>query len=236
MRQGRARAVSIEAPARRILLRRLGLVDYRDCWQAMRSFTDQRTSESEDALWLVEHPPVFTQGQAGRPEHLLDAGDIPVVQSDRGGQITYHGPGQLIAYVLLDLRRLRIGVRQLVDALEGAVVDLLAAFGVVASARPDAPGVYVDGAKIASLGLRVRHGCSYHGIALNLDVDLTPFRRINPCGHAGLPMTRLVDLVMPGTRVAIDLGERLAAAVAARLSLGLVVEPAGRIPTAGTRG
>ncbi len=227
--------MSIEATPRCILLRRLGVVDYRSCWQAMRSFTDQRTPESDDALWLVEHPPVFTQGQAGRPEHLLDAGDIPVVQSDRGGQITYHGPGQLIAYVLLDLRRLRIGVRQLVDALEGSVIDLLAAFDVVASARADAPGVYVDGAKIASLGLRVRHGCSYHGIALNLDLDLTPFRRINPCGHAGLPMTRLVDLVTPATLAAVDLGERLAAAVAARLSLGLVVEPPVRTLTAGPR-
>ena len=198
---------------------RLGRVDYVDCWHAMQGFTDARSADTEDALWLVEHLPVFTQGQAGRPEHLLQPGDIPVVQTDRGGQVTYHGPGQLVAYVLVDLRRLKIGVRKLVAALEGAVIDLLAGFGVTAQARPDAPGVYVDGAKIASVGLRVRHGCSYHGIALNLDLDLAPFARINPCGHVGLPMTRLVDLV-PATALAEqDMPALLGAAVAARLGL-----------------
>ncbi|MBK1633451.1 octanoyltransferase [Thiohalocapsa halophila] len=209
-------------PPQVLRLCRLGRVDYVDCWHAMRRFTDARTADTEDALWLVEHPPVFTQGQAGRPEHLLQPGDIPVVQTDRGGQVTYHGPGQLVAYVLVDLRRLKIGVRKLVAALEGAVIDLLAGFGVTAQARPDAPGVYVDGAKIASVGLRVRHGCSYHGIALNLDLDLTPFARINPCGHVGLPMTRLVDWVPATILAASDPGERLASVIAARLRLRLV--------------
>jgi lipoyl(octanoyl) transferase len=199
----------------------LGRVDYLHCWRAMQRFTDARTAATDDALWLAEHPPVFTQGQAGRAEHVLAPGDIPVVQTDRGGQVTYHGPGQLIAYVLVDMRRLKLGVRKLVDALEGAVIDLLADLGVAAHARADAPGVYVDSAKIASVGLRVRHGCSYHGIALNLDLDLAPFARINPCGHAGLEMTRLVDLVTPALLAATDPGERLAAAVAGRLGLQL---------------
>jgi lipoyl(octanoyl) transferase len=216
-------------------LRRLGLVPYQACWRAMQRFTDVRDADTEDALWLAEHPPVFTQGQAGRAEHLLDPGDIPVVQTDRGGQVTYHGPGQLIAYVLVDLRRLRIGVRALVDALEGAVIDLLADFGVAASARTDAPGVYVDGAKIASVGLRVRHGCSYHGIALNLDLDLSPFQRINPCGHRGLPMTRLVDLAAPLPAPQV-LGWRFAVAVAARLGLRPVAAPRASVVCAGPVG
>jgi lipoyl(octanoyl) transferase len=215
-------------PSTVLRLHHLGRVPYLDCWCAMQHFTDARTDATEDALWLVEHPPVFTQGQAGRAEHLLDPGDIPVVQTDRGGQVTYHGPGQLIAYVLVDLRRLKIGVRALVSALEGAVVDLLAGFGVAASARPDAPGVYVAGAKIASIGLRVRHGCSYHGIALNLDMDLAPFRRINPCGHAGLSMTRLADLVAPPVPSAQTVGGRFAAAIAHRLGLRLAAAPSGR--------
>ncbi len=201
---------------------RLGRVDYLPCWRAMQRFTDARTPLTDDAIWLVEHPPVFTQGQAGRPEHLLAPGAIPVVQTDRGGQVTYHGPGQLIAYVLLDMRRLKLGVRTLVASLEGAVIDLLGGLGVLAQSRADAPGVYVAGAKIASVGLRVRHGCSYHGIALNLDPDLSPFLRINPCGHAGLAMTRLVDLVPAETLVRHDLAECFAAAVAARLGLRLV--------------
>jgi lipoyl(octanoyl) transferase len=183
----------------------------------MRRFTDNRDADTADALWLVEHPPVFTQGQAGRAEHLLDPGDIPVVQTDRGGQVTYHGPGQPIAYVLLDLRRLRIGVRKLVGALEAAVIDLLGEFSVAAEARSDAPGVYVDGAKIASVGLRVRQGCSYHGIAFNLALDLSPFQRINPCGYTGLAVTRLADLV-PATALAdADIAGALAASIAHRL-------------------
>lgn len=180
-----------------LLLRRLGRRDYAPVWQAMRAFTDARDADTSSELWLVEHPPVFTQGQAGKPEHLLAPGDIPVVQTDRGGQVTYHGPGQAVLYVLLDLKRTGLGIRALVTRMEQAVVALLAAHGVSASARPDAPGVYVDGAKVASLGLRVRHGRSYHGLALNVAMDLSPFDRINPCGHQGLSVTQLADLGVP---------------------------------------
>jgi len=172
-----------------------GLCDYRERWQAMSDFTNQRTPETPDQLWLVEHPPVFTQGQAGKPEHLLVPGDIPVVQSDRGGQVTYHGPGQLVAYPLLDLRRLKMGVRDLVTALEQTLVATLADYGIDSAPKPDAPGVYVEGRKIASLGLRVRKGCSFHGLALNVDMDLSPFSRINPCGYQGLAMTQIADLL-----------------------------------------
>ena len=161
----------------------------------MTDFTNQRTPESIDQLWLVEHPPVFTQGQAGKAEHLLFPGDIPVVQSDRGGQVTYHGPGQLVAYPLLDLRRLKIGVRELVTSIEQTIVATLAHYGIESAAKPDAPGVYVDGNKIASLGLRVRRGCSFHGLALNVDMDLAPFLRINPCGYQGLAMAQMRDLI-----------------------------------------
>ncbi|MFQ5642672.1 MAG: lipoyl(octanoyl) transferase LipB [Thiogranum sp.] len=175
-------------------IRHLGVSGYRSVWQEMQAFTLQRDADTEDELWLLEHPPVFTQGMNGRPEHLLAPGDIPVVAVDRGGQVTYHGPGQLVAYVLLDLGRLGIGIRRLVDALEQSVIEWLAAQGVTAEARRDAPGVYVDGAKIAALGLRVKRGCSYHGLAFNVDMDLEPFARINPCGYRGMPVTRLVDL------------------------------------------
>ncbi|WP_081960839.1 lipoyl(octanoyl) transferase LipB [Nitrincola sp. A-D6] len=160
----------------------------------MQAFTDQRQAETPDEIWLLQHHPVFTQGQAGKPEHLLNPGDIPVVKSDRGGQVTYHGPGQLMAYLLLDLRRKKLGVRDVVSLMEEAVIALLADHGQVAVARADAPGVYVDGCKIASLGLRVRRGCSFHGLALNVDMDLQPFTRINPCGYAGLQMTQLRNL------------------------------------------
>lgn len=173
----------------------LGTAEYQTVWQSMKDFTDQRSSSTPDELWLVEHPPVFTQGQAGKAEHLLAPGDIPVVATDRGGQVTYHGPGQLVAYPLLDLRRLKIGVRELVTKIEQSVVDLLAEYGISSAPKPDAPGVYVKGDKIASLGLRVRKGCSFHGVAINVDVDLAPFKQINPCGYAGLNMTRLIDLV-----------------------------------------
>ena len=161
----------------------------------MSEFTNQRTPDTVDQLWLVEHPPVFTQGQAGKEEHLLFPGDIPVVQTDRGGQVTYHGPGQLVAYPLLDLRRLNIGVRELVTRIEQTIVSTLAHYGIDSAAKPDAPGVYVNGDKIASLGLRVRRGCSFHGLALNVDMDLTPFQRINPCGYQGLAMTQIRDFV-----------------------------------------
>lgn len=180
-----------------LIIRQLGLHQWEPVSQAMHQFTDRRTATTADEIWLVEHPPVFTQGQAGKAEHLLMTGDIPVVQSDRGGQVTYHGPGQQVMYVLIDLKRRKIGVRQLVTAIEQTVVDTLAHFGVSANARPDAPGVYVDGKKICSLGLRIRQGCSFHGLALNINMDLAPFLRINPCGYAGLEMTQLSAL-QPG--------------------------------------
>ncbi len=163
----------------------------------MQQFTEQRTDSTADELWLVEHPPVFTVGLNGKPEHLLAPGDIEVIQVDRGGQVTYHGPGQIVVYLLLDLRRRHLGVRQLVNTMEQAVIDLLAAHDINGIARTDAPGVYVDEAKIAALGLRVRRGCSYHGLSLNVDMDLTPFGRINPCGYAGLAVTQLRTLGVP---------------------------------------
>lgn len=173
---------------------KLGVRDYLTVWQAMTAFTQQRDQNTPDQLWLVQHPAVFTQGQAGKPEHLLFPGDIPVVQSDRGGQVTYHGPGQLVAYPLVDLRRLKIGVRDLVTAIEQIIVDTVAEFGIEAYPRADAPGVYVNGDKVASLGLRVRRGCSFHGLGLNVTTDLEPFKRINPCGYQGLAMCKMADL------------------------------------------
>ena len=173
------------------VLRRLGRVDYAPTWHAMQAFTDARDENTPDELWFLEHEPVFTQGLNGKPEHLLATGDIPVVGIDRGGQVTYHGPGQLVMYALVDLRRRRIGVRELVVALENAVIALAASDGIAATGRREAPGVYVAGRKLASIGLRVRRGCSYHGLALNVDMDLEPFGRINPCGMAGLAMTQL---------------------------------------------
>lgn len=177
-----------------LIVRHLGRVAYEPTWQAMQAFTAQRDSDTPDELWLLEHLPVYTQGQAGKPEHLIAATDIPVVPIDRGGQITYHGPGQLVAYLLVDLRRRGYGVRELVTRMEQAVIDLLAAEGVSAERQAGAPGVYVAGAKIAALGLRVRHGCTYHGLALNVDMDLGPFAAINPCGYAGLAVTQCRDL------------------------------------------
>ena len=159
-----------------------------------RAFTNERTPETADEIWVLEHEPVFTQGQAGKAEHLLNPGDIPVVQVDRGGQVTFHGPGQLVVYLMLDLKRNGLGVRDLVTLMEEAVVELLAEQGVDAAPKPDAPGVYVEGRKICSLGLRVRRGCSFHGLALNIDMDMEPFLRINPCGYAGLEMTQLAQL------------------------------------------
>lgn len=179
----------------RLGFRELGQVDYQPTWHAMQRFTDTRGVDTPDEIWLLEHAAVFTQGQAGKAEHVLFAGDIPVVQVDRGGQVTYHGPGQLVAYLLLDIRRSGLGVRELVSCIERSLIDLLASYGVNAIAKPDAPGVYVDGAKIASLGLRIRNGRSFHGLALNVDMDLQPFQRINPCGYAGLAMTQLADQV-----------------------------------------
>lgn len=176
------------------VVRTLGRAEYEPTWRAMRDFTARRTADTADEIWLLEHPPVYTQGQAGKPEHLIAATEIPVVPIDRGGQITYHGPGQLVAYVLVDLRRRGYGIRELVTRMEQAVMDLLAAQGVAAARQPGAPGVYVDGAKIAALGLRVKHGCTYHGLALNVDMDLAPFAAINPCGYAGMRVTQCRDL------------------------------------------
>lgn len=199
-----------------LVVRRLGLREYTQVWQAMAQFTNERTAQTPDELWLVQHPPVFTQGQAGKPEHLLMPGDIPVVQTDRGGQVTYHGPGQLVAYPLLDLRRLKLGVRDLVTLIEQSLVATLAGYGITANARPDAPGVYVDGAKIASLGLRVRRGCSFHGLSLNVDMEMNPFLRINPCGYQGLTMTRMSDLV-PAAVSCADVEDQLVAQIAQKL-------------------
>jgi lipoyl(octanoyl) transferase len=178
-------------PTPELLVRRLGLMDYETVWRAMQAFTDQRDENTADELWLVEHPPVFTQGQAGRAEHVLAPGDIPVIQVDRGGQVTYHGPGQIVAYPLIDIKRLQMGVRTLVTGIEQAIIGVLKSYGVDALPRADAPGVYVDGVKIASLGLRIRRGKSFHGLAFNINMDLEPFQRINPCGFAGLQVTKL---------------------------------------------
>nr|WP_202944194.1 lipoyl(octanoyl) transferase LipB [Cellvibrio japonicus] len=194
----------------------LGRQPYEQSWQAMTAFTNQRTPDTPDQLWLVEHPPVFTQGQAGKAEHLLFPGDIPVVQTDRGGQVTYHGPGQLVAYPLLDLRRLKMGVRDLVTAIEQTIVATLAEYGIESYPKPDAPGVYVENHKIASLGLRVRRGCSFHGLALNVDMDLSPFLRINPCGYQGLAMTQMRDL-MPETPSLVQVQEQLVCQFARKL-------------------
>lgn len=184
-----------QAPAAAARVRDLGLTDYAEVFAAMRRFTEARGPETADEIWFNEHRPVFTQGQAGKAEHLLVPGDIEVVQSDRGGQVTYHGPGQIVGYLLFDVRRRGLSVRALVRGIETAIIDTLQDYGVAAAARPDAPGVYVAGRKIASLGLRVRRGCCYHGLALNVAMDLEPFGRINPCGFAGLEVTQLADLV-----------------------------------------
>ncbi|MDP2784656.1 MAG: lipoyl(octanoyl) transferase LipB [Sulfurimicrobium sp.] len=174
-------------------VRYLGIVEYEPTFQAMQDFTAQRNAETPDEIWLLQHPPVYTQGLAGKPEHLLRTSQIPVVKIDRGGQITYHGPGQVVAYILLDLKRHGMGVKELVRRMEQAVIDLLAVHGVLAARRDKAPGVYVNNAKIAALGLRIRNNCSYHGLCLNVDMDLTPYASINPCGYAGLEVTQTRD-------------------------------------------
>lgn len=183
----------------KILVRHLGLQPYEPVSQAMHDFTDSRDDTTPDEIWLVEHYPVFTQGQAGKAEHLLMTGNIPVIQSDRGGQVTYHGPGQQVMYVLLNLKRRKLGVRELVTLLEQTVVNTLAEYGIDAHPRADAPGVYVGEMKICSLGLRIRKGCSFHGLALNVNMDLTPFLRINPCGYAGMEMTQMRQWVETAT-------------------------------------
>lgn len=198
-------------------LRELGLVDYLPTLEAMKSLTDQRDAQSPDELWLLQHPRVFTQGQAGKAEHVLAPGNIPVIQVDRGGQVTYHGPGQWVLYLMVDIRRRKLGVRDLVNLIELSIVQLLSEYAIDAAARRDAPGVYVAGDKIAALGLRVRRGCSYHGMSLNVDMDLEPFQRINPCGYAGLEVTSMARL-LPESSLDMDaVGRRLLAIVAGRL-------------------
>jgi lipoyl(octanoyl) transferase len=190
------------------VVKSLGLVEYQPTWEAMKSFTAARTRETPDEIWLLQHPPTYTQGQAGLPEHLLDAHGIPVVQIDRGGQITYHGPGQVVAYLLLDLRRWKINVRELVRLMEQSAINVLAEHGIAALGREDAPGIYVGDAKIGALGLKIRNGCCYHGLSLNVDMDTTPFAYINPCGYRGLRVTQMNDL---GVETSLDeIEQRLA--------------------------
>lgn len=209
----------------RLRLRRLGLADYEPVWRAMQRFTDERTESSDDELWLVQHPPVFTQGQAGKAEHVLAPGDIPVIQVDRGGQVTYHGPGQIVAYPLIDLRRRGLGVRDFVTRIEESIIRVLAHYGVDGRRVDGAPGIYVDGDKIASLGLRVRRGRSFHGLAFNIDMDLEPFQRINPCGYAGLQVTQLSALSDAGLEEAED---RLVSELVALLGYSEVIDEGKR--------
>jgi lipoyl(octanoyl) transferase len=201
-----------------LIVRTLGEQPYLETWEAMKSFTAGREASTPDEIWLLEHPRVYTQGQAGKAEHILAPGDIPVIQVDRGGQVTYHGPGQLVVYLLIDLTRHRLGVRTLVDVIERSIVQTLTEFGIVASPRPDAPGVYVEEAKIASLGLRVKRGCSFHGLALNVAMDMEPFRRINPCGYAGMSMCQVRDFA-PGADIS-DVTTILSGELAASLAHG----------------
>jgi len=185
------------------VIKHLGLVEYETTWRAMQDFTAARTSITADQVWLLQHPPVFTLGMAGKREHLLTDIGIPVVAIDRGGQVTYHGPGQVVVYLLLDLRRLGLGIKELVRRMEQALIDVLAEFGIVAERQTGAPGVYVAGAKIAALGLRVKNGCTYHGLSLNVDMDLSPFQAINPCGYVGMAVTQMRDLTAPGPTNAV---------------------------------
>lgn len=203
-----------------LIVRSLGQQPYMDTWERMQAFTENRQADTPDELWCLEHPRVFTQGQAGKAEHILLPGDIPVIQVDRGGQVTYHGPGQLVIYLMVNLPRRKIGVRDLVTLIEESIVAALGELGITAAPRPDAPGVYVNGAKIASLGLRVRRGCSFHGLALNVNMDMEPFSRINPCGYAGMAMCQVSDAV-PGASV-YDLEQRLVGALCERLGQGHV--------------
>jgi lipoyl(octanoyl) transferase len=200
----------------RLVIKHLGQLDYEPAWRAMQDFTAARNEDTPDELWVLEHPPVFTLGQAGKREHLLRPTDIPVVSIDRGGQITYHGPGQVVVYVLVDLKRRGYGVKELVYRMEQAVIDLLTESGIQAERKADAPGVYVAGAKIAALGLRIKQGRSYHGLALNVDMDLSPFALINPCGYPGMSVTQTRDLGMPES--ASSVGEMLARRLAGKIA------------------
>lgn len=220
-----ADTITVNSP----LLRELGLQPYAEVWQAMRDFTEQRSAaadEREDQLWLVEHPPTYTLGQAGRRSHIHASGDISVVQSDRGGQVTYHGPGQAVLYTLIDLPRRGLGVKGLVSTLEQAVIELLEGYHIKAHLRPGAPGVYVDNAKVASLGLRVRRGCSYHGVALNVAMDLSPFKSIDPCGYPGLAVTQVSELGGPADSGLV--GRELARILSLKLNTGAPQQFGGR--------
>lgn len=205
------------------LVRDLGRQPYAPVWRAMQRFTDARDDATTDELWLVEHEPVFTLGQAGKPEHVLMPGDIPVIHVDRGGQVTYHGPGQIVAYPLLDLKRLKLGVREYVQRIEQALIDTLANWNIAAARREGAPGVYVNGAKVAALGIRVRRGCTFHGLAFNIAMDLEPFRRINPCGYEGLQVTSMLDLGGPSSLDAVK--PRLLEHLAEQFGLRLQTAP-----------
>jgi lipoyl(octanoyl) transferase len=212
-------------------------VDYQTVWQAMQQFTDQRDTTVSDELWLLQHPPVFTQGQAGKAEHILAPGDIPVIQVDRGGQVTYHGPGQLVGYLLIDLRRLKLGVRELVTCIEKAIVSVLGHYQIDASPRADAPGVYVNqqgvaGAKIAQLGLRVRRGCTFHGLSVNIDMNMEPFLRINPCGHVGMQVTSLRQQLATAPAVE-ELAGLLTEHLQADLGYGECLQVFGALPERG---
>jgi len=202
-------------------VRRLGLAEYKPVWRDMQAFTNSRDENSGDELWLVQHPPVFTQGQAGKAEHVLAPGDIPVIQVDRGGQVTYHGPGQIVAYPLVDIRRKGITIREFVNRIEAAIIEVLTYYGAKGERIAGAPGIYVNGDKIASLGLRVRRGCTFHGLAFNIDMDLEPFQRINPCGYAGLQVTQLSALAPADFR---EVEDRLVDCLAQQLGYSGVCE------------
>ena len=207
-------------------VRELGRQPYERVWRAMQAYTDSRGEDGADELWLVEHDPVFTLGQAGRPEHVLAAGDIPVLQVDRGGQVTYHGPGQIVAYPLVDLRRIKLGVRELVCRIEQSMIDVLADWNIHAERREGAPGIYVAGAKIGAIGLRVRRGCSFHGLAFNIAMDLEPFARINPCGYQGMAVTSMLDLGGPSSLADV----KPALVMSLSRQLGLRPVPSGELP------
>ena len=207
-----------------IHIKQLGLQPYEKIWQAMRTFTDQRTAETQDEIWLVQHPSVFTQGLNGKAEHILQQSDIPIVQTDRGGQITYHAPGQAVVYVLIDLKRVKLGVRALVTELENSIIEYLNLLNIDAEARADAPGVYVSGKKIASLGLKIRKQCSYHGLALNVDMDLSPFNLVNPCGLTGMQMTQLSSM-LEGVPTTDDAAMQIAQILSRRIEQSVQQQP-----------
>jgi len=226
--------MDIMSASRKALVRNLGRQPYTPVWRAMQALTDARSAHTQDELWVVEHDPVFTLGQAGKPEHVLMPGDIPVIHVDRGGQVTYHGPGQIVLYPLLDIKRLGIGVRAYVQRIEQAIIETLGEWNILGTRREGAPGVYVGDAKIAALGIRVRRGCTFHGLAFNVAMDLAPFQRINPCGYAGLRVTSLADLGGPSRLDTVK--QVLLAELAAQFGLALDMAPAALPPRGGLTG